>query len=86
MTINTAVITATIATIINVYFFFSSAVSGLVGCMPTWPNVLRLNKIYQTNPKAIPIAAIKKPPWKLFTSKKFCKIIGEMSAPKLTDM
>jgi dipeptide/tripeptide permease len=45
-----------------------------------------LNNTYQTKPNAIPIAAIKNPPWKFLTFKNCCRMIGEINAPKLTDM
>ena len=84
--INTIAITAIIAAMIILYFFFSVGESGFVGFIPTLPKFLRLNNMYQIKPNAIPIAAIKNPPWKFLTFMKCCKIIGETSAPKLTDI
>ena len=77
---------ATIPLTIAVYFFFSSGDSGFVGVIPTRPKFLRLNNTYQTKPNAIPIAAIKNPPWKFLTFKNCCRMIGEINAPKFTDI
>ena len=64
-----------------VIFYMSVNMGGLIS-----PLILNHFVGYHTNPNAIPIAAIKNPPWKLPVPTKWFKINGEINPPILTDI